>query len=125
MPICRRHSRIWRNAFAAGRAQVGGKGQEIAARVVDKAKRTRLARLRAAMARLERMSRNATSTARRQDTREKIELGGLIVKAGLRLEKRAVLLGALIELQQRLRSDESERNRLTTIGARAFGHEGE
>ena len=42
------------------------------------------------------MNRTTTSDARKKDTREKIELGGLIVKAGLRYEKRALLLGALI-----------------------------
>ncbi|QCJ00677.1 type IV conjugative transfer system coupling protein TraD [Agrobacterium larrymoorei] len=71
------------------------------------------------------MSRNATSEARKKDTRDKIELGGLIVKAGLRFEKRALLLGALIDLQERLKSDEKERTRLTAIGAEAFGNEGE
>ncbi len=71
------------------------------------------------------MSRNATSDARKKDTRDKIELGGLIVKAGLRFEKRAVLLGALIDLQRRLKSDGHERSRLTAIGAEAFGNEGE
>ena len=70
--------------------------------------------------------RQASSTeARRQDTREKIELGGLIAKAGLRYEKRAVLLGALIELGQRLKADGAERSRLAAIGAKAFGHDGE
>jgi hypothetical protein len=71
------------------------------------------------------MSRNASTDARKKDTREKIELGGLIVKAGLRFEKRAVLLGALVELQQRLQSDANERTRLKAIGAGAFGHESE
>lgn len=71
------------------------------------------------------MGRNATSDARKKDTRDKIELGGLIVKAGLRFEKRALLLGALIELQQRLRFDDSERTRLTAIGAEAFGNDAE
>ncbi|WP_112963882.1 type IV conjugative transfer system coupling protein TraD [Agrobacterium sp. fls2-241-TYG-188a] len=71
------------------------------------------------------MSRNATSDARKKDTRDKIELGGLIVKAGLRFEKRALLLGALIDLQKRLKSDDNERSRLTAIGAEAFGNEGE
>lgn len=70
------------------------------------------------------MSRNATSDARKKDTRDKIELGGLIVKAGLRFEKRALLLGALIDLQKRLKSDDNERSRLTAIGAEAFGNEG-
>lgn len=71
------------------------------------------------------MSKTATSEVRKKDTRDKIELGGLIVKAGLRFEKRALLLGALIDLQRRLKSDDSERTRLTAIGAEAFGHEGE
>lgn len=34
------------------------------------------------------MAKSLTSDARKKDTREKIELGGLIVKAGLRHEKR-------------------------------------
>lgn len=71
------------------------------------------------------MSRNLTADARKKDTRDKIELGGLIVKAGLRFEKRALLLGALIELQHRLKSDDSERSRLTAIGTKTFGNEGE
>ena len=71
------------------------------------------------------MRRNATSDARKKDTRDKIELGGLIVKAGLRFERRALLLGALIDLQKRLKSDEKERTRLTAIGEEAFSNEGE
>lgn len=71
------------------------------------------------------MSRNATSDARKKDTRDKIELGGLIVKAGLRFEKRALLLGGLIDLQMRLKFDKKERTRLTAIGVEAFGNEGE
>jgi hypothetical protein len=60
------------------------------------------------------------SDARKKDTRDKIELGGLIVKAGLRYEKRALLLGALIDLRQRLKTDQTERSRLMAIGAEAF-----
>ena len=71
------------------------------------------------------MSRTITSDARKKDTREKIELGGLIVKAGLRYEKRALLLGALIELSQRLQRDADERSRLMAIGAEVFGNDGE
>ncbi|KRD63362.1 conjugal transfer protein TraD [Ensifer sp. ENS10] len=66
------------------------------------------------------MARAIKSDARRKDAREKIELGGLIVKAGLRYETRALLLGALIELGERLQRDEGERPRLTAIGAEAF-----
>ena len=87
--------------------------------------RSRLARMRAGLVRLERMRRTTSSEARKKDTREKIELGGLIVKAGLRYEKRALLLGLLIDAAGRIRGDEAERSRLTAIGAEAFGHDGE
>ena len=66
------------------------------------------------------MSRNATSDARKKDTRDKIELGGLIVKAGLRYEKRALLLGLLMDACARIRADEAERTRLSELGAKAF-----
>ena len=71
------------------------------------------------------MVRETASDARKKDTRDKIEPGGLIVKAGLRYEKRALLLGALIELHRRLASDADERSRLTMIGTEAFGNDGE
>ncbi|RVJ17101.1 type IV conjugative transfer system coupling protein TraD [Sinorhizobium medicae] len=71
------------------------------------------------------MARTMTSDARKKDTREKIALGGLIVKAGLRYEKRALLLGAFVELSRRLKSDEGERARLIAIGAEAFGNDSE
>lgn len=71
------------------------------------------------------MKRTKTSDARKKDTREKIELGGLIVKAGLRYEKRALLLGALIDLGCRIEGDEAERSRLTALGAKAFGNDTE
>lgn len=69
------------------------------------------------------MARQANEDARRRDTREKIALGGLIVKAGLRFEKRALLLGALIDLAARIKHDRTERDRLQSIGAEAFGHD--
>ncbi|WP_161974297.1 MULTISPECIES: type IV conjugative transfer system coupling protein TraD [Agrobacterium tumefaciens complex] len=71
------------------------------------------------------MSKAITSEARKKDTREKIELGGLIVKAGLRYEKRALLLGLLIEAERRIKGDDAEKSRLTAIGAEAFGNDGE
>ncbi len=71
------------------------------------------------------MRRTTTSKAREKDTRDKIELGDLIVKAGLRYEKRALILGALIELARRLKYDEGERTRLIAIGAEAFGNDGD
>ncbi|SSC64687.1 type IV conjugative transfer system coupling protein TraD [Ciceribacter selenitireducens] len=71
------------------------------------------------------MRRTNSSDARKKDTREKIELGGLIVKAGLRCEKRALLLGLLIDAAWRIRGDETERLRLAAIGAEAFGRNNE
>ncbi|EPE93884.1 type IV conjugative transfer system coupling protein TraD [Rhizobium grahamii] len=67
------------------------------------------------------MRRSTTSDVRKKDTREKIELGGLIVKAGLRYEKRALLLGLLIDAAARLKGDAQERSRLAALGAEAFG----
>ncbi len=69
------------------------------------------------------MARMMTSDARKKDTREKIELGGLIVKSGLRCEKRALLLGVLIDAARRIKGDDSERSRLTAIGVEAFGND--
>ena len=71
------------------------------------------------------MQRLTTAEARKKDAREKIELGGLIVKAGLRYEKRALLLGVLIEAQKKIKGDEAERSRLSAIGAEAFGNDSE
>ena len=71
------------------------------------------------------MNRASQSEARKKDTREKIQLGGLIVKAGLRWEKRALLLGILIAAAARLKCDAVERERLMALGAEAFGNDPE
>lgn len=71
------------------------------------------------------MTRTTTSAVRKKDTRDKIELGGLVVKAGLRFEKRALLLGAFMDVASRLAADAGERMRLTAIGVEAFGDESE
>ncbi|WP_042676124.1 conjugal transfer protein TraD [Xanthomonas citri] len=59
---------------------------------------------------------------RREDTRHKIELGGLVVKAGLGDEDRAVILGALTEAMNALQGPNgpAERRRLQEIGSRVF-----
>ncbi len=71
------------------------------------------------------MRQASQSDKRRKDTREKIQLGGLIAKAGLRYEKRALLLGLLIDGARRIKGDENERERLTAIGAEAFSDDTE
>ena len=67
------------------------------------------------------MAEAQTSEDRKKDTREKIALGGLIVKAGLRYESRALLLGLLMDAKSRLSGNEVERARLMGIGVEAFG----
>jgi hypothetical protein len=71
------------------------------------------------------MRQASQSDARKKDTREKIQLGGLIAKAGLRFEKRALLLGLLIDGASRIAADEAERERLTAIGTEAFSNDPE
>jgi len=56
---------------------------------------------------------------RKLDTREKIQLGGLIVKVGLRDEDKDALLGGLIELAEALENPK-ERLRLKAIGKVIF-----
>lgn len=68
---------------------------------------------------------------RRKRTRHLIELGGLIVKAGivdLTNDDRAVILGALLWMAEKLKSDQGERARglWAGKGTEAFdaGHRG-
>lgn len=66
------------------------------------------------------MSRMATSEARKKDTREKIALGGLVLKAGLQVGQHELLLGLLMDGRRRVERDEAERARLVAIGAEAL-----
>ena len=52
--------------------------------------------MRARLLRTERELSRIRMNARKQDTRHKIELGGLVIKAGLDGETRSVVLGALV-----------------------------
>lgn len=56
---------------------------------------------------------------RKKDAREKITLGGLVVKAGLRQADRAFLLGVLLEAAS-VRFGSNEHHRLKAKGAMAF-----
>jgi len=66
------------------------------------------------------MSRLTTSEARKKDTREKIALGGLVLKAGLQAEQQELLLGLLMDGRRRVEADDHERARLVAIGAEAL-----
>ena len=60
------------------------------------------------------------SDDRRKDARDKIALGGLIVKAGLRDASKAFLLGVLVEAATHPPGS-SEHTRLEKLGKTAFG----
>ncbi len=59
---------------------------------------------------------------RKKDAREKITLGGLVVKAGLRQADRAFLLGVLLEAAT-VRVGSAEHHRLKAKGGMAFQRE--
>lgn len=56
---------------------------------------------------------------RKRDAREKITLGGLVVKAGLREADRAFLLGVLMKAAA-IGTDTAAHRRLTAAGRKAF-----
>lgn len=59
---------------------------------------------------------------RKQDTRYKIELGGLVIKAGLGDEPKAIVLGALVLAAATLQGQNANesRARFTAEGEAAF-----
>lgn len=61
----------------------------------------------------------AALSERKKDTRHKIELGGLIIKAGMGEVDKLVLYGALVELAEAL-ANPDEQDRLKRRGRRAF-----
>lgn len=72
--------------------------------------RNKHSRLYALQARLERQIARAKKMERAEDTRRKIQLGGLVVKAGLDDLASNEMLGALLEIKDLIEGPESERN---------------
>lgn len=68
----------------------------------------RLKTLQSELASLDRRIARMTLLERKQDTRRKIQLGGLVKKAALDEEPTAVLLGLLLEAAEKLQSEQSE-----------------
>lgn len=64
----------------------------------------------------------ARERLRKEDTRHKIELGGLVIKAGLGDEDKAVILGALLDAASTIKGPNgtAEKERLRAVGQRAF-----
>lgn len=66
-------------------------------------------------------ARSSTGTdARRKDTREKIQLGGLVVKAGLRNADPAYLLGVFMEAGHLYNTSPEYRARMIEMGRKGF-----
>jgi Conjugal transfer protein TraD len=68
---------------------------------------------------MEKRRRAQVANARKSDTYQKIMLGGLVVKAGLREVSATELLGLLVDGRARL-DDPVERERLIILGRNAF-----
>jgi hypothetical protein len=60
--------------------------------------------------------------ARKADTYQKIQLGGLVIKAGMKGEDTAIVLGALLEARRVLDADPQARARYKALGDAAFAH---
>lgn len=60
------------------------------------------------------------TNARKHDTHQKIQLGGLVVKAGLREADKAVILGALIELSKQIKDASPKVSEYKLAGDSAF-----
>ena len=71
---------------------------------------------------MERELQAANSAERRKDAHEKILLGGLVAKAGLRDEDKAVILGLLVEAADALKDSET-RDRYRARGKAIFDHD--
>jgi hypothetical protein len=70
--------------------------------------------------------RRVADNDRRLDTRHKIQLGGLVIKAGLADEESAVILGLLTAAKRVLTGHNAaeSRRRWKEIGDKAFGDGG-
>jgi hypothetical protein len=69
--------------------------------------------------------RRVADAARRLDTRHKIQLGGLVIKAGLAGETPAVILGILTAARRVLSGQHAadSRRRWKELGDQAFGQD--
>ena len=108
MRSSRRRSRTWRRDFAKTDA-----GQRRA---------SRLHVLRRTHRRTAQALEAVTAAERKRDAHEKIQLGGVVIKAGLRTVDKAVLLGALLEVAA-LDPGSDRYQRLKEKGHEAFQRE--
>lgn len=67
-----------------------------------------LKKVQASLVYLDRQYIRMRKLERKQDTRRKIQLGGLVKKAGLDEETTAVIYGLLLDARERLMNDDAE-----------------
>lgn len=72
------------------------------------------------IARLERSQAMQKIKKRKLETRKKIQLGGLVTKAGMNTYPKDVILGALIDSKQQIESNNDEKRFFELKGRAAF-----
>ena len=72
------------------------------------------------IARLERNKALQKIKQRKQDTRRKIELGGLVIKANLHGHSKATILGALLDIKEQLNTNKDVKRLFELKGEKAF-----
>ncbi len=71
--------------------------------------------MRCLLVRIERKSAKMKSAERKSDTRRKIQLGGLVIKAGIENEATATILGLLLDAAEKLNNSNRQHvNKLRT-----------
>ena len=72
------------------------------------------------LAKLERNLSLEKINQRKQDTRRKIEMGGLVIKAEMDLYPKDVILGALLQAKKQIEQAEENRRLFEVIGKTKF-----
>ena len=72
------------------------------------------------LAKLERNLSLEKIKQRKQDTRRKIEMGGLVIKAEMDLYPKDVILGALIQARKQIEEAEENRRLFELVGQSEF-----
>lgn len=72
------------------------------------------------LAKLERNLSLEKINQRKQDTRRKIEMGGLVIKAEMDLYPKDVILGALLQAKKQIEQAEENRRLFEVIGKAKF-----
>ena len=72
------------------------------------------------VAKLERQLARDKLKQRKAETRQKIEFGGLVIKAGMQAYSKDVVLGALLQAKERLQNEPGTESLYQSLGQAAF-----